>query len=75
MKDEISDFIDRIKYEQRNVLEELCECFDAMAQNKLYSEMIPILKNIKETAPDVYYAYYHKTVRAEEQQKRIDEVY
>jgi len=73
--EEHKDFVDKIITEQRNDLEEICKCFDSMAKQGLYKEMLPILRMIEETAPEIYQAYYKKAEMGAEYKRKINEVY
>ena len=70
MMEEHKDYIDRMIGQQQDDLGELCRCFDGMMKQRLYKEMLPILRMIEETAPDVYQAYYRKAENAYEHQKK-----
>jgi hypothetical protein len=72
MKDKYEEFIDRMINQQHDDLGELCNCFDTMVKQGMYKEMLPILRMIEETVPEVYQAYYKKAEQGAEYQRNIN---
>ena len=54
---------DRLKTDKEEI-RELSQVMDLMYEKRMYKEMLPILNQIKVTAPEVYQAYYQKAERA-----------